>query len=545
MNVMTKYKKYKDDLTLDPKKRRILFWCILGLAVLLRCIRFGAVPDGINQDEAMGAMDAWALSKYGTDRYGTFLPVHLEAWKYGQMSALLSYCMIPFIRIFGFQTVAVRLPLLLASSGGVALVYLVGRKLFDERIALTAMLLTAVNPWQFMQSRWSLDCNLFPHVFLLAFYLLLLGLEKRRYLYLSMLFFGLTFYCYGIASYAVTPFLFVFFVWCLWKKQLKFREGLLCAVIFVAVALPETIVLALNSRTWGRDIVTPFFTIQYFTDSIRGNDILFVDFSLAQLGRNAWALFSRVFLQLPDNFFNAIPAFGPLYHISIPFIFAGIIVFTKRLFQEKEVEKQTRMLALWGFLIVGIWVGLMTKEVNLNRVNIIFYPLLFLCAYGIHLAIRRWEKLGPVLLGAYAICSILFFGTYFTSYAQESRLYYNADLMEAIEEADNMEEYGRLYITGNQGWQINQSASEILTQYVCKIDALYYQGKSNVTNGRELLPYADRYHFLYPQRALDGELRELASNGLLVLHEGDLECIDFPYRVIDTVGNYLLLTAQD
>lgn len=94
------------------------------------------------------------------------------------MSVLLAYCMVPFIKLFGFNTVTVRLPMVLISFGAVALVYLVGRKLFSERIALVAMLLTAVNPWQFMQSRWSLDCNLFPHIFLLGFYLLLLGLEN-------------------------------------------------------------------------------------------------------------------------------------------------------------------------------------------------------------------------------------------------------------------------------------------------------------------------------------------------------------------------------
>lgn len=138
----------------NNKNRKIFFWSILALAVILRCIRFATVPDGINQDEAMGAVDAWALSKYGTDRYGTFLPVHFTAWRYSQMSVLLAYCMVPFIKLFGFNTVTVRLPMVLISSGAVALVYLVGRKLFSERIALVAMLLTAVNPWQFMQSRW-------------------------------------------------------------------------------------------------------------------------------------------------------------------------------------------------------------------------------------------------------------------------------------------------------------------------------------------------------------------------------------------------------
>ena len=62
-------------MTMTAKKKKILSWSVLMLAIILRCIRFGSVPDGINQDEAMGAMDAWALSKHGTDRYGTSAPL--------------------------------------------------------------------------------------------------------------------------------------------------------------------------------------------------------------------------------------------------------------------------------------------------------------------------------------------------------------------------------------------------------------------------------------------------------------------------------------
>ena len=520
-------------MTMTAKKKKRLFWSVLMLAIILRCIRFGSVPDGINQDEAMGAMDAWALSKYGTDRYGTFLPVHFEAWKYGQMSVLLAYCMVPFIKRFGFNAITVRLPMLVVSCGAVALVYLIAEKLFDERIAFIAMMLTAINPWQFMQSRWSLDCNLFPHVFLLAFYLLLLGLEKRRYLYLSMIFFGLTFYCYGIAAYSVTAFLFVFFIWCLWKKQLKFREGLLCAVIFTLVALPEVIVLAINALHYGKSIEMPFFTMQFFPDSIRGADILFLNFSFAQLGRNAWALFSRVFLQLPDIFFNSIAAFGPLYHVSIPFVLIGIIVFTILLFKEKQIKKQTQMLALWGFLITGIWVGLITFEVNINRVSIIFYPVILLCAYGISLVVDKFGKLFPVIVAAYAVSSVLFFATYFTEYAEESRYYYNRDFLDAVAEADSMEEYDSLYITGNLGWQFNQLATEILTQYACRIDARYYQSED----------YAQRYHYIYPERS-GAELAEFVGDGLMVLYEDELQYLQFPYEVIDTVGSYSLVTAK-
>lgn len=187
-----------------------LFWMILIAAFLVRIIGLTSVPGGVNQDEAMGAVDAWALSKYGTDRYGMQLPVHFTAWKYSQMSVLLSYCMIPFIKLFGFSTFAVRLPMVLAGTAGVALMYLIGKRLFSQKWSIVIMALTAVNPWQFMQSRWALDCNLFPHIFLLGFYLLLRGLEKRRYLYLSMVCFGLTFYCYGIAIYTVPVFLLTY-----------------------------------------------------------------------------------------------------------------------------------------------------------------------------------------------------------------------------------------------------------------------------------------------------------------------------------------------
>lgn len=324
----------RDGMTGD-RAGRMAFWVIFLFAVVVRCIGFGSIPGGINQDEAMAGVDGWALAQYGTDRFGVRLPVHFSAWQYGQMSVLLSYCMIPFFKLLGFCTAAVRLPSLLFSCVGVVLVYLVGKRLFDGRFALAVMALTAVNPWHFMQSRWALDCNLFPHVFLLAFWLLLRGFEKRRFLYLSMVFFGLTFYCYGIAVYSVIPFLVVYAVWCLWKRQLKFREIQFCILIFGIVALPEILVMAINLFRWDT-IETPLFTMSYFPESIRSNDILLLNFSFAQLGRNIRAAVRCCFLQTPDYLYNALPRFGPLYHISIPFMAVGIVGFTARLFREKE-----------------------------------------------------------------------------------------------------------------------------------------------------------------------------------------------------------------
>ena len=517
------------------KRANIVFWIILAAAVLVRCVGFPGIPNGINQDEAMAGMDAWALSKYGTDRYGMRLPVHFEAWRYGQMSVLLSYCMIPFIKLFGFGTLAVRLPMLLASCGSIALAYLIGRKIFSKNWGLLFMALTAVNPWHFMQSRWSLDCNLFPHVFLLAFYLLLLGLEKRRWLYLSMIFFGLTFYCYGVAVYSVIPFLVAYAAWCLLKKQLKLREVLVCVLIFTLIALPEIMVMAINFFGW-QTIETPFFTMGSFPGSVRNQDILFLNFSMGQLWRNLWSMVKVCLLQYPGYIYNALPGFGAMYYISVPFMLLGIADHTVAMFREKNVQEKTKRLALWGFLLMGVWVGLITFEVNVNRINIIFFPLIFLCGYGIMTAVKRIRTLRCIVPAVYGIAFLLFLGSYFTSFVQESRTYYNVNFLQAAARADQMEEYDRLYITADVDWQFNWQMSEILTQYACRIDAAYYQEKTNVTGGRELLPYSERYHFIDVNY-----LKEADPGALYIVHVSELGEMPFAYNIIGEDGSYVFL----
>lgn len=94
---------------IPDKTYRVLFVLAVFVAVFIRVYRFGQVPGGFNQDGAMAAVDAKALAEYGTDRFGMRYPVHLTAWEYSQMSSLLSYLMIPFIKIFGLVPFAVRL----------------------------------------------------------------------------------------------------------------------------------------------------------------------------------------------------------------------------------------------------------------------------------------------------------------------------------------------------------------------------------------------------------------------------------------------------
>ncbi len=520
-----------------PNLQKLLFWSILLFSLVIRIVALTSAPSGVNQDEAMAAVDAWALSKYGTDRFGMQLPVHFTAWGYGQMSVLLSYCMVPFIWLFGFSTFAIRLPMVLASVGGVALVYLISKKLFSANTALAVMAFCAVNPWHFMQSRWSLDCNLFPHVFLLAFYLLLLGLEKRKYLYLSMVFFGLTFYCYGVAVYTVPVFLLSFAIWCLSKKIFTIKEVLIAIVIFIAVTLPEILVMLINMFGWDT-IKTPLFTMAFFPDSIRSNDILLLNFSWKALGENANALYTQVFLQKPDALYNALPDFGPMYHISTLFMPIGIGTLIYKIVKQKDTVQKTISFALLFYLIIGIWTGLTTHRVNINRINIIFYALIFMTVYGIETICNLFRKFKLRIVGgfviAYTILAISFFTQYFKEFPEDISVQFHRDLLEVIQETDELKDYDVIYVSSHVGWHKNWMISEILTQYICKLDAHYCQGLTNETGSRTLLPYRERYHFTSMEQQTTYD-----TNAIYIMHKSEYDVLSAPTDIVLQKGDFV------
>ena len=219
---------------LESKKIELLLVALLLLAaIVIRAYHFGAPPIGVHQDEAMAAVDAKALADYGTDRYGMRYPVHFTAWVSSQMSVLLSYCMIPFIKLLGFSTVSTRLPMLVISCLGLLALYLFGRQLAGKWTGMIVLILGTISPWHYMQSRWSFDCNLFPHVFLIAVVLLIAGLKKKPLLYLSMMMFGLCSYAYGIADYSVPLFLLVVAIYLLRQQAVNWKELAACFVLYL------------------------------------------------------------------------------------------------------------------------------------------------------------------------------------------------------------------------------------------------------------------------------------------------------------------------
>ena len=191
---------------------------------------------------------------------------------------------------------------------------------------------------------------------------------------------------------------------------------------------------------------------------------------------------------------NTIVKFGPVYYLTVGFFVPGLLVVLGKIRKEEEAKKRIPYIVLLVWLFMGIWVGIVTREVTINRINIIFYPVLLIAGVGIVWCIRKWKLLVIPVGGAYAVLAMLFARNYFGEWADVSRIYYYEPYINALNYAKTIScDY--YYITPDPQGEGVTMVGEILTMYCHEIDAAYYQGISNIQNGAEVLPFQERYRF--------------------------------------------------
>lgn len=479
---------------------------IFAIAVFVRVYRFGAVPGGMNQDGAMAAVDAKALADYGTDRLGMPRPVHLTAWGFGQMSALLSYLQAPLIRFFGLNVITARLPQLVVSLAGLAVLWLFARDSFSRLTALAILFFGAVNPWHIIQSRWALDCNLFPHFLMAGMFFLNRAASGRRIvlnLSLSMLFFGLSMYCYGISIYTVPLFLAAAGIYLLRRKAVTLLQILLCAGVYLAVSWPFITCMAINALGL-ETIETPLFTIPRFYFTVRSSDILFFSPQpLAQLKANALCTL-RILFQFYNGFpWNEVRGFGTMYVFSIPFfILGGVRIFAR--------FRRSIPCALTGLMfITAILDGLITAGVNINRINLLFYPLIIMTGVGLSSVAVKFRPAKFALPCIYIVAFCMFCLRYFGPYADEVSRCFMEDFGQAVTAAAEPDA-DRIYITADSQYKGYSHVSEILTLFYHDIDAEYYRSPS----------FSEKYKFSIPPEPDESE------NAVYVVRDYELDRFD-------------------
>ncbi|MFC6170161.1 hypothetical protein [Loigolactobacillus jiayinensis] len=219
----------------------IIFFC---LYFYLLTYHLGSVPR-LFIDEVNYANEVRSFASFGTDIHGLHFPVYLSSvWGQGQ-SVLYAIFSVPFVKIFGFSILVFRFPFVLLTFSLLVLLFvLLYFKMKQRKLATFVNIAIITTPWTFISSRWILDANVAPVIFLFGVLSLWLGLISpiflHRYIYLVMgaVLLALTTYGY-ITAWIYLPILCVLYlIYFLRNKLLSAREYLVFSVFLVILVLP-------------------------------------------------------------------------------------------------------------------------------------------------------------------------------------------------------------------------------------------------------------------------------------------------------------------
>ena len=113
-----------------------------------------------------------------------------------------------------------------------------------------------------------------PHVLLTGMYLLYLGREKRWALYLSMVFFAVTPYAYGVACFVTPVILVCAAAFYLARRKANVPDVIVCVLIFAGIAGPYFYTMLINALGLETAQMGPI-TMPFFEKSLRSNDMAF------------------------------------------------------------------------------------------------------------------------------------------------------------------------------------------------------------------------------------------------------------------------------
>ncbi len=454
------------------KPTHSLYILLLFIGIFVRIWQLGAVPGGINQDEAFAGYEAYSLLHYGKDSFGYSFPVYFVSWGSG-MNVLNSYLMLPFIALFGAHTWVIRLPQVITACFSLWVFYLLLKKLFDEQIALSGLFFLVICPWHIMLSRWGLESNLVPGFLLFGLYFFILGIEKSKYFILSALFYGLSLYCYATIWPIVPLMLILQTVYLLYTNKLKADLNLLWAILLlVLLALPLLLFLLINTG-YMEEIKTSFLSIPKLP-VMRNNEVSFEN--IPGNFQNLWNVITN---QNDGLYWNSTDEYGLYYKGTLLFAVLGFCYCIKNTFlslMKREFNYQA--FAIIPFLCAA-FLGCLI-HVNVNRINCIHLWIVLFIAVGMCYSLKLlkvdFSHIPIMVCAAFTICFVSFEIFYFNTYQEKISSIFQAGLEQSVGKAEALANDNELiYVSSDFKYSKILFFSKIpVTEYISTVQYTNY-----------------------------------------------------------------------
>lgn len=377
---------------------KLLF--IFFFALSLRLYQVDSIPLGVRNDEASFGYNAYSILETGKDEHGKKYPLIFRAFGDQKLPAYM-YSIVPAIKVFGMNNLAVRLPSVLAGTFSALIFYFIAMRFaYIKKHAFLAALLFAASPWSVILSRSAYESNLGLMFFLGGFYFLVRSIQDkdRTSAIVTGVLFGLSWYSY-IAYRLITLILLIwsFLYTSVKKKSIKKNQLILPMIALLITVLPlfpsllskqgtarfEQVGLLSDDGPVMEIIEARTFCMESFPKIL-----CYVDSNkLLVYGRNMLNSFVQTIS--PDYLFingDAHTAyldaehFGNLHYYLLPFYLLGLAILIKRIFTNQQ--ENAELLILSGFLISTI-PAVLTHGPHLVRISSLLPFLLIICIFGI------------------------------------------------------------------------------------------------------------------------------------------------------------------
>lgn len=453
--------------------RAVILGLILVVGFGLRLIAFPHYPSGLNQDEISAGYESYSLLQTGADRWGYRLPVYFLGWGSGQ-NVLQSYLSIPAIALWGLTPIAVRAVPMLLGLLTLPLFYFASRHTYGEIAALFGTFILAVCPWHVMLSRWGLESNLLPFFLLLGIFTFRKAVDSRLpwRIVTSLIPFALALYAYGI-SIVVVGVLFLFLLMTHAEEiRPQWKQYLTATIIFSTIACPFGFFLVKNYVTRTNyaferhlPISVPLLPESRLEQTNTG-------LTLRNVGHLIRINARFIAKGLTDDLaWNHVRGITTLPALALILALYGAYVELRGVVRER---KKPSDFLLWAAACIPL---LLIIQVNTNRINAIYLPLVALAGFGcsrmldIPFVQRRRGAFVAVVLGAFFAVSALFVTRYFSpQYAATIADNFNPGLSAALKRAESQERPDRPVLITD-----NLALNYVQTLFYLKVDPERFQ----------------------------------------------------------------------
>ena len=351
-------------------------------------------------DELTMVYDTYSIFKTGKDATGESMPLTFKMGA-GRPGGYI-YASLPFVYLFGPSELGVRGLSVLSSLGIVVLMYLLGKKLFAEKVGLIASFLTSISLWDIYLARGGFEAHF-------ALFLALLGITSFLYgkYFLWSLSWGFTLLTYPTFKLTL-PLLFPILVWfggfkTLFKNKI-FVLSIVVLTFFGVIAVRETLIGRSEERFLSINVFSNTNLKEQMIQKINEERTLStLPNYIKPVFYNKPLEYSRILL---ENYVDSIsPRFlflrgdgnprhnpgewGMLYLIELPLLLLG------GFYLWKEKKNSLILVTLW--ILITPLAAMFLSDIHALRNALMLPALILISSYALSILSRKLATLFVVL----------------------------------------------------------------------------------------------------------------------------------------------------